>query len=856
MTTTRWKTIRIASIPRHAVLALALIAPLLTAAQAHAEEATVEGSAPSSSPVDYLRDIKPLLAEHCTRCHGVQKQESGLRLDAAITMRAGGNSGPAISPGEPDKSLILLAVRGEGDGERMPPEGEPLTAAQIALLAEWVKGGAVAPEETVADTLPVDHWAFQPPRLPEIPAVRQVDWLLNPIDNFILARLEEEGLEPSPPADRATLMRRVSLDLTGLPPTPAEVANFVADDRPEAYGELIDRLLDSPHYGERWGRHWLDVARYADSNGYTRDFGRQIWRYRDWVIDATNRDLPFDQFIIEQLAGDLLHNATLEQRIATGFHRNTLINEEGGTDDEQFRVEAVADRVATTGSALLGLTLECARCHEHKYDPISQREFYELFAFFNNCDEPTIDAPTPEQVASGAMENRVQFRERIDAHEKQLAERQEEFLRLQYAWEKTVTPEFFRTLPGPTQTALMDPPALRNEQQKKFVAEVFRKTDEARQAFPILDEIASLKDKMPQIPTTMALSERAKPRETFIHRRGNFLDHGAKVSPNVPRVLPPLPAGIEKPTRLDFARWIVSADHPLTARVTVNRVWQEYFGRGIVETENDFGLQGSLPTHPELLDYLALRLIDRQWSMKALHKLIVSSAVYRQSSRLRPELAEIDPANRRRARQWRVRLGAEIVRDVSLAASGLLAAKIGGPSVTPPQPDGVYQFTQDPKPWKTATGEDRYRRGMYTQFWRSSPYPALMVFDMPNSNVTCTRRARSNTPLQALTLANDETFLEAARALATRVLKEGPESDSGRADHAFRLCLARGPSEAEQRRLLQFITDTRGSFTADQGATAALLGGAKLAGWSDLEFATWTAASRVLLNLDEMITRE
>lgn len=810
----------------------------------------------ATADVDYLRDIKPLLAEHCIRCHGVQKQESGLRLDNAKTMLTGGNSGPAVMAGDPDKSLILLAVQGKGDGERMPPEGEPLSAAQIDLLTAWVKVGAIAPDETITEALKSDHWAFKKPVLPAVPVVAHADRVQNPIDNFILARLETEGLEPSAPADRATLIRRVSLDLTGIPPTPAEVANFVADQRPEAYSELVDRLLASPHYGERWGRHWLDVARYADSNGYTRDFGRQIWRYRDWVIEAINRDLPYDQFITEQLAGDLLPNATIDQKIATGFHRNTLINEEGGTDPEQFRVEAVADRVATTGSALLGLTLECARCHEHKYDPIAQREFYEFFAFFNNCDEPTIDAPLPEQVASGAVENRVKFREQIDALEKKLAEQQEEFLRLQYLWEKTITPEFFRSLPGPTQTALMDPPAIRNDQQKKFVADVFRKSDEARKAFPVIDEITALEQKMPQIPTTMVLVERAQPRETFIQRRGNFLDPGAKVAPNVPRVLPPLPADIAQPTRLDLSKWLMSPENPLTARVTVNRVWQEYFGRGIVETENDFGLQGSLPSHPELLDWLALQLIEQKWSMKAFHRLIVHSATYRQASHLRPDLAEIDPGNHLLARQTRLRLDAEIVRDVTLSISGLLAPIVGGPSVTPPQPEGVYAFTQDPKPWKSATGADRYRRGMYTQFWRSSPYPALMVFDMPNSNVTCTRRPRSNTPLQALTLANDETFMESARALAVRTLKESPESDSGRAEYAFRLCLARAPSEAEQQRVLQLVTDTRASYTADQSAATSLLVGTKLEPFSDVEYATWIAVSRVLLNLDEVITRE
>ncbi|MBI4657875.1 MAG: DUF1553 domain-containing protein [Verrucomicrobia bacterium] len=725
----------------------------------------------------------------------------------------------------------------------------------MTLFLSMPASGVVIAADT-AQAAGANHWAFVRPERPLPPNLRDAEQAHNPIDRFILARLEKEGLKPSSPAKRATLIRRVSLDLLGLPPSPEEVDAFVNDPRPEAYEQLVDRLLASPTYGERWGRHWLDLARYADSNGYTRDFPREIWKYRDWVIDALNQNMPFDQFTLEQLAGDLLPNATPAQQIATGFHRNTLFNEEGGTDPEQFRVDAVADRVATTGAVFLGLTIECARCHSHKYDPISQREYYELFAFLNNCDEPMIDAPSEREIARGDLEKRKEIRARIAALEKELQGRRDEFLKHQLAWEKTITPEMRARLPGPTQTAVDQAPDKRDDAQKKLVADLFKTTDTARRLFPVIEKIAELQATEPVIPTTLVLKERTEPRETRIHKRGNFLEPGDKVNPSVPAVLHPLAHSGEPPNRVDLARWLTDPANPLTARVVVNRYWQRFFGQGLVETENDFGTQGSRPTHPDLLDWLACEFVASGWNVKTMHRLIVMSATYRQSSAHRPDLQSADPANRLLGRQNRLRVDAEVVRDAALTVSGLLTREIGGPSVFPPQPEGVFEFTQDPKPWKTADGKERYRRALYTHFWRSSPYPALMVFDAPNANVTCTRRTRSNTPLQALTLANDHQFIECARALADRLFSQGAKRIEEQVAHAFRLCLSRGPRPEEANRLADLLAQQTKRFAERPEEARQLLGRADGDGEQIPVRAAWTFVARVLMNVDEFVTRE
>ncbi|MDX1948561.1 MAG: PSD1 and planctomycete cytochrome C domain-containing protein [Pirellulaceae bacterium] len=788
--------------------------------------------------VDYLRDIKPIFAAHCTACHGPKKQENGLRLDAAQGIFAGGDNGPAIMAGKSAKSLLIEAIRGTSEVvSQMPPKGNPLSTEQIALLARWIDAGPKAPNEALAQSAQSSHWSFQPVVRPPLPLVKDPAWPRGAIDAFILAALEKQKLVPSPEAERPTLIRRVSLDLVGLPPAPEEVAAFAGDQSPDAYERLIDRLLASPHYGERWGRHWLDMARYADSNGYTRDFGRQIWKYREWVIDAINRGQPFDQFTIDQIAGDMLPQPTQEQLVATGFHRNTLINEEGGTDQEQFRIEAVADRVNTTGSVWLGLTLGCARCHTHKYDPITQTEYYQFFALLNNCDEPQIEVPSKLQVARGDLERREQVRAEIKRLEAEQERLRPELEAKQQAWEAEVTPQERARLPGPVQVAYDMKFADRDAKQKKLIEDYYKGTEAARQAFPLLQQIFQLREQEPKIATTMILRERAKPRETFVHKRGDFLDPGAKVTGGVLAVMPSIDHADEgMVSRLDFARWLVAADNPLTPRVAMNRDWQKFFGRGLVETEDDFGTQGSKPSHPELLDWLAREFIHRGWDVKTMHRQIVCSNTYRQSSEVRSDLAAADPQNKLLGRQARLRLDAEIVRDVALAIGGLLTETIGGPSVFPPQPEGVFDFTQDPKPWKAATGGDRYRRGMYTHFWRSSPYPMLLTFDAPGGNVTCTRRLRSNTPLQSLTLANDQAFFECAQALAIRAIDHSAD-DANRAEYAFRLCLAREPTSAERELLSRLVADETKATSGEPAAA-------------------WTRICRVLLNLDETITRE
>ncbi len=602
------------------------------------------------------------------------------------------------------------------------------------------------------------------------------------------------------------------------------------DQSPDWYERLVDRLLASPHYGERWGRHWLDNARYADSNGYSIDAPRTIWPYRDWVINAVNRDLPFDQFTIEQLAGDLLPNATLQQRVATGFHRNTQINQEGGIDVEQFRVESIVDRVNTTGSVWLGLTVGCCQCHDHKFDPISQREYYQFFAFFNSVDEPNLELPTPE-----ALTKRKEIAAQIAALEKRMKALEDVTPQKLEKWEISLTAADKAKLPK----RIARHPRHRAErpqcqagagsadglpqhrlacgtrsaasglgQNYLMAAHVSAMTTRTS----LEKQINELKAKMPAIPTTMVVPERKTPRVTNVMLGGDFLRKGAIVKPNVPAVLPPLAPVANapgSPNRLDLARWLVDPRNPLTARVAMNRFWQVYFGAGIVETDNDFGTQGTAPSHPELLDWLASEFVARGWSMKAMHRLIVTSATYRQSSRNRPDLATLDPRNRLLARQNRLRLEAELVRDVALSASGLLSPVIGGPSVYPPQPLGVYVLTQVPREWKTSTGPERFRRGMYTWFQRSAPHPGLIVFDAPDAGTTCTRRNRSNTPLQALTLLNDAAYLEFAQGLASRALTEAPAGDESRLGYVFRLCLSREPSVRERRTLTRLLVRQR-----------------------------------------------
>ncbi len=886
---------------------------LLSGAMAFAQEA---------APDDvYSTRVKPLLAKQCGECHGPQKQQSGLRIDSAKGMLEGGDSGTAVVPGDSAKSLLVQAISGAEGVSKMPPEGPALSADEIALIRKWIDDGAKSPADEITDAAASkqsDHWSFQPVRRHAPPAVKQLAAARGPLDSFIVARLEHDQIAPSPEADRATLFRRATLDLLGVAPSPEELHEFLNDAAPDAYERLIDRLLASPHFGERWGRDWLDAARYADSNGYTRDQPRTIWKYRDWVVEAFNRNLPFDEFVIEQLAGDMLPNARLDQIVATGFHRNTLINEEGGTDPEQFRIEAVVDRVNTTGTVFLGLTVGCCQCHDHKYDPLSQREYYQLMAFFNNAAfnggdpaAPRIDVPSREQFERGEPVRQKTIRAEIAKLDKEIKASTAAILNDQLEWEQTLTDDDKKTLPFNVKNGVDLPPRDRSAVHKRDVDAHFRTLPIARQKYPQLEQIAKLRTDEPKFPSTMVMQELAKPRDTFIHLRGDFLRQGAKVEPAVPAVLgkvegrglkvesqqeepqPNVPSSsspstlnLQHSTRLDLARWLTAPGNPLTARVTTNRIWQKYFGRGLVETENDFGTQGTPPSHPELLDWLASEFAGASkdesgetratavadasssalqpstlnsqpaWDTKRLHRLLVTSATYRQSSRHRPELAESDPVNKLLARQSRLRLDAEIIRDAALAASGLLTTELGGPPVYPPQPDGVFDFTQDKKPWKTATGSDRHRKAMYTQLWRSSLYPAMTVFDFPDANVTCTRRVRSNTPLQSLTLANDLTFVEFSRGLASRLLATPTSDDSQRITLACELCLSRTPSSQELARLRGYLDEQRSRFADDTKSAADFAPNPLPPDIAAPEAAAWMAVSRVLMNLDEFITRE
>ena len=790
--------------------------------------------------------VRPVLAANCLKCHNDQAKMSGLSLASRETAMLGGSRGSAVIPGQADASLLVRAVRRTG-ALKMPPAG-PLQADDVAALIDWIGQGAVWGGAPPRERATAEHWSFQPVRRPAPPRLRDASQTRNAIDFFIQAKLEGKGVAASPEADRRTLLRRLSLDLTGLPPTPEELRAFLDDRRPDAYEQAVERLLASPHYGERWGRHWLDVARYADSNGYSIDGDRSIWRYRDWVIDALNRGMPFDRFVIEQVAGDLLPDPTQQQLIATGFHRNTMINQEGGIDYEQYRVEAVVDRVSTTGAAFLGLTVGCARCHDHKFDPISQREFYRLFSFFNNIDELGGNIPDGEGPAF-QMQPLLEFGKPEDFARRQALERQIEALEaelLQY--QKTIEKNWESRfeLSGDTveeriPEILKTPIEERATIDRNLLSRFFSKKDPAWKARQ--DGIRALRAALPKLEATLIMRELPAPRESYIHVQGDFTRKGDAVEPGALAVLPPMKKAGNL-NRLDLARWLVSAENPLTPRVTMNRLWQRYFGVGIVETENDFGSQGTAPSHPELLDWLASEFVRRDWSLKAMHRLIVTSAAYRRSSAARPDAAAIDPGNRLLVRQNRLRLEAEIIRDAGLAVSGLLAPAVGGPSVYPPQPAGAGQFTQVDRKWKADEGSNRYRRGMYTFFRRSAAYPGLALFDAPDAQAAATRRNRSNTPLQALTLLNDEAQTEFAANLAKRILAAAGDR-GGRIRFAFETCLARPPKEREQQRMAQYLARMTDAFATAGGDAA-----------DSPQEAAWLAASRVMLNLDEFVTRQ
>ena len=848
---------------------------------------------PSTKQIDFDHHVKPVL-ERCYVCHGTQQQMNGLRLDRPGDAERGGYSGPAIVPGNSAESRLIRLVAGLEKDIVMPPLGDRLTSAEISILRAWIDQGArrpTSPEARVASSESQvesagsapsppksTHWSFQPLRRPPVPNVQDGSWARNAVDNFVLARLEAEGIEPSQEADRRTLIRRVSLDLVGLPPTPRQVAKFLADDRPDAYEQLVDGLLDSKHYGEKWAMHWLDLARYADSDGYEKDIVRPYaWRYRHWVVDALNRDVPFDQFTIEQIAGDLLPGATVEQRVATGLHRNTLKNREGGVNLEQFRFEETVDRANTVGTVWLGLTVGCAQCHDHKYDPISQKDYYGFYAFFNNLEEPMIDAPLP-----GEMGPYLQKRSEYLAKRAALLEEYCVGPELMGPWEAklilaadnpgkwTDWDNHYDALEKMTDgghKVLRMPRERRSERQQNVQINFFLKRYEqvvGEEVYEglgfkeLIEKLRALKASYPQLTQARAVAENPQLRKTHLHVRGQWDRQGMEVEPKTPTVLP-RPETNGRLTRLDLAKWLLAPENPLTARVTANRIWQEYFGRGLVLTSENFGTQGEKPSHPQLLDWLASEFIDRGWSFKKLHKLIVMSATYRQASDTRPDLLKRDPGNALLARQSRLRLPAEIIRDSALEVSGLLYNAVGGPSVQLPLPEGVQdllfragQFVD----FADGEGKNLYRRGLYIHFQRSVPYPFLQNFDAPEASTAQCRRDRSNTPLQSLNLLNDPVFFGAAQGLAARILQEAPGPGfADRLDYAYQLCLSRKPESWEQEKMAGYLTQQKRLLDKDPAAVASLFP-AVLEGADRRELAEWVGVSRILLNLDEFITRE
>lgn len=795
--------------------------------------------------VDFSRDVRPILSQYCFACHGPDEgsREAGLRLDRADAAFAELESGlRAIVPGKPHDSELVARITARDADMRMPPttSGHNLSAEQIEILTRWVATGAKYD----------DHWSFRPIRKPKPPTVGNDAWVRNPIDAFVLARLEQENIAPAPEAAKTTLLRRLSLDLTGLPPQPAEVADFLADDSPAAYERVVERLLASPHFGERWGRHWLDIAHYADSDGYLGDALRPYaWIYRDWVINAVNQDMPFDQFTIEQLAGDLLPNATLAQKTATGFLRNTLRNTEAGVDLEEYRLKEIVDRTSTVGIGWLGLSVGCAECHSHKFDPISHREFYSFFAFFNDADDVNVPVIQPGELETYELRKREWSKD----HEKLVATMGEVFRDLKSG----NTSIDLKLLRG----ALATTTKKRSTEQRKLIEAAVNFGGVAQEVCAAYEKLIISEPKKPAT-AAMTIAARKEPRTSYVHLRGDYRSRGENVVPGTPAVLHPFKPRGRVGDRLDLARWLVRDDNPLTPRVTVNHIWKHLFGRGIVATDENFGSGGEAPSHPDLLDWLASELMARRWSRKEIIRLIVTSATYRQASHTRPELIQRDPLNVLLARQSRFRLEAEAVRDAALAASGLLERKIGGPGIRPPQPAYVASISRN-SDWQVSTGPDLYRRGMYILFRRATPYPMLLTFDTPDSTVACTRRERSNSPLQALTLLNDPVFFECAQAFGRQLAAASRNSVDTGIEEGFRRALGRAPNSAELGRVREFVETERLRLLYDPAAAAAMLGqtpNAKRAVATHYSAMTTTAAwigtARVLMNLDEFITRE
>jgi len=773
--------------------------------------------------IRFDHDVRPILSNHCWSCHGQDEsaRQAGLRLDRrdeAIAPSEGGSI--AIVPGKPIESAMVARIHSHDPEMLMPPAAakKPITEQQKLILEQWIKEGA---EFT-------SHWAYAPPIRPEAPKIKQNSWPKNPIDAFVLKRLEDEQLSPNEEAAPHVWLRRVTLDLTGLPPSIEELDAFENQLKTDAnevvYAQVVDRLLKSPRYGERMAMQWLDAARYADTNGYNNDETRTMWPWRDWVIQAFTDGMPYDQFLTEQLAGDLLPDATVSQKVATGFSRNHVLTTEGGIIEEEYHVEYVADRVHTTATVFLATSLQCARCHDHKYDPLTQKEYYQFAAFFNNVPdkvvsynqarmaEPLLRLPTPEQQAEL---NRIDSRSKdIDAELAKLAAQE-----------------------GADTTALTVEKAALAEQRRKLESE---------------------------IPATMVMAEPAESRPIFVLKRGQYDQRGEQVTAGFPIALVSPDVSVVTTqdralNRLQLAHWLTDPGHPLTARVAVNRWWEMLFGVGIVETAEDFGIQGALPGHPELLDWLATELMQQGWDQRGILKLIVMSATYRQSSNVSAAQLQRDPRNEVLGRSPRYRLPAETVRDTALFVSGLLKEKIGGPSVKPYQPDGLWEDVSVERRDKYVadSGDGLYRRSMYTFWKRTCPPPGMAAFDAPDRETCVVRRARTNTPMQALLLLNDPTYVEAARKLAERLFLPAT-SNQERMDLAFRIVLTRSPSATEKTTLQEILDEAHTHFTANPSAAEDLLSvgqSTRDGKLNSVDLAAWTAAMSVLLNLDESISK-
>lgn len=773
--------------------------------------------------VRFDHDVRPILSNHCWSCHGPDEvaRQAGLRLDRQDLATVAGDSGRiAIVPGKPAESELLARINSHDPDTQMPPASakKPITDQQKLVLQQWIEQGA---EFT-------SHWAWKSPVRPAVPAVKDTSWPKNLIDAFVLKRLEDENLLPSEEAAPHVWLRRVTFDLTGLPPSLEELGAFEdslkSAAKDDVYAEVVDRLLKTPRYGERMAMQWLDAARYADTNGYNNDETRTMWPWRDWVIKAFTNGMPYDQFLTEQLAGDLLPEASVSQKVATGFSRNHVLTTEGGIFEEEYHVEYVADRVHTTATVFLAMSLQCARCHDHKYDPLTQKEYYQFAAFFNNVPdkvvsynkarmaEPLLKLPTPEQQAE---QDRIEGR--LKEVETELAKLSGE--------------------PGADTKALQGEKTSLTEQRTKLDAE---------------------------IPATMVMSEPAEPRPIFVLKRGQYDQRGEQVQAAFPIALVSHESAItatvpEIPDRLQLARWLTDPAHPLTARVAVNRLWEMLFGTGIVETVEDFGIQGALPSHPELLDWLAIELVQRGWHQRAILKQIVLSATYRQSSSVTEEQLHRDPRNLLLGRGPRYRLPAETVRDNALFVSGLLKEKIGGPSVKPYQPDGLWEDVSVERRDKYVadTDDGLYRRSMYTFWKRTCPPPGMATFDAPDREICVVRRARTNTPLQALVLLNDPTYVEAARKLAERIMLAS-NNDEARIVLAFRIVLSRLPGDSEQATMQEILTAAGAHFTTNPTASDEFLNignSPRDTSLKPADLAAWTAAMSVLINLDESISK-